>query len=51
MLGLKNKYSKLYEDEMDKYRVKLTDYKDLDDEEIFDFVIGNEKNTDFGDLI
>ena len=36
MLGLKNRYAKMYEDEMEKYRPSLDDGEDLDTEDIFD---------------
>lgn len=40
LLGLKNIYSKMYEDEIARYRVEKPEYEDLDDEEIFDDVFG-----------
>lgn len=42
MLGLKNKYASLYEEEMDKYRASLPEYEKSDDDEIFDNIIGGE---------
>lgn len=42
MLGLKNKYSALYEEEMDKYRAFIPEYEESDDDEIFDNIIGGE---------
>ena len=36
MLGIKNRYAQMYEDEMDKYRPHNVDGEDLDSEDIFD---------------
>lgn len=41
MVGIKNRFSKMYEDEMDKYRAKNPELKDSDDEEVLEFVLGN----------
>lgn len=42
MLGLKNKYSALYEEEMEKYTVYVPDeVKDGDSEDIFDYLLEN----------
>jgi hypothetical protein len=38
MLGLKNRYSKMYEDEMAKYRVEIPELEEADDEDIFEFL-------------
>ena len=50
MLGIKNRYARLYEEEMDKYRAEVPDYSDQDDEEIFTHLIngdfGNENDAD-----
>lgn len=35
MLGLKNAYSKMYEEEMERRRIELPDYSDEDDEDLF----------------
>lgn len=45
MLGLKNKYAKMYEDEMQKYRVEVPELEELDDEDVFDFLINNTDNV------
>jgi len=45
MLGIKNIYSKLYEDEISKFRVEKPEYEGEDDETVFDSVF----NTDGGD--
>lgn len=45
MLGLKNRYAKLYEEEMDKYRAEVPEYEDQDDEEIFTHLINGDFNT------
>lgn len=39
MLNIKNRYSKLYEEEMAKYRVEIPELEESDDEEVFDFLI------------
>lgn len=41
MLDLKNKYSKYYEEEMAKHRVEIPELEELDDEEVFEFLINN----------
>ncbi|MBO4733156.1 MAG: hypothetical protein J5662_01635 [Clostridia bacterium] len=42
MLGLKNKYSNLYEEEMEKYAVSVPeDVRDGDSEDIFDYLLEN----------
>lgn len=42
MLGLKNRYSNLYEEEMDKYRPKMPeDEQNADAEDVFDYVMNN----------
>lgn len=40
MLGLKNAYSQMYQDEIDKLRVERPEYEDEDDEELFNSVFG-----------
>ena len=42
-MGLKNRYSKLYEEEMKKYSVTKPEYED-DDEALFDAVFGGDNN-------
>lgn len=42
MLKIKNRYSALYEEEMNKYRVSLPEYEDSDDEDIFEAIINGE---------
>lgn len=42
MLGLKNTYSKLYEDEIQKFRVEKPEYEDDDDETVFNEVFGGD---------
>jgi len=39
MLNIKNKYSKMYEDEMAKYRVEIPELEEANDEEVFDFLV------------
>lgn len=39
MLGIKNRHAKMYEDEMNKYRVDDPDLEDLDDEDVFDAIM------------
>lgn len=41
MMGIKNSYSRLYEEEMSKYKVEKPEYED-DDEALFDAVFGGE---------
>lgn len=45
MMGIKNSYSKLYEDEMLKYRVQKPQYEE-DDEILFDNLFGGDNNGD-----
>lgn len=45
MLGLKNAYSQMYQDEIDKMRVERPEYEGDDDEELFNDVFGG-GNTD-----
>ena len=40
MLGIKNKYAKLYEEEMARFRVEVPELADADDEDVFDYVLG-----------
>lgn len=43
MLGIKNTYCKLYEEEMEKLRVKLPEFKDEDDDEsLFNNIFGDD---------
>lgn len=41
MMGIKNKYSKMYEEAMEEYRVKRPDLDDEDDETFIDEVFGS----------
>lgn len=41
MMGIKNSYSRMYENEMSKYKVEKPEYED-DDEALFDAVFGGE---------
>lgn len=47
MIGIKNTYSKLYDEEMQKYRVERPEYED-DDEALFDSVFYNNEVDDNG---
>jgi transcription elongation factor Elf1 len=47
MLNIKNKYSKLYEDEMQKYRVEIPELEDLEDDEVFDYIINNDSEDTY----
>lgn len=38
MLNIKNKYSKIYEDEMAKYRVEVPELSEADDDDIFEYI-------------
>lgn len=44
MLGIKNRYSKMYDDEIARYRVERPEYDNEDDETIMDSIFGG--NTD-----
>lgn len=46
MLGVKNSYSKMYEDEIAKYRVERPEYDDDDDETVINDIFGNGDNHD-----
>lgn len=46
MIGIKNRYAKMYEEEMDKYRAEVPDYSDQDDEEIFTHLINGDFDTE-----
>lgn len=39
MLKIKNRYSKMYEDEMAKYRVEIPELEEADDEDVFSFLM------------
>jgi len=39
MLGIKNKYAAMYEEEMDKYRAEVPELEDADDDGVFDYII------------
>lgn len=41
MLNIKNRYSQMYEDEMQKYRVNIEEVKDLPDEDVFEYLSDN----------
>lgn len=41
MLGIKNRYSKDYEEEMQKYRAEIDDIKDAPDEDVFEYLSEN----------
>lgn len=41
MLGIKNRYSQSYEDEMQKYRVNIEEIQDLSDEDVFEYLSEN----------
>ena len=45
MLNLKNKYSKMYEDEMARYRVEIPELENADDDEVFEF-LSNESSDE-----
>lgn len=47
MLGIKNQWSKIYEDEMDRYRANVPELEESTDDEIFDGLI--EGNVNFLD--
>lgn len=48
MLNIKNKYSKMYEDEMNKYRVEVPELNDADDDDVFDFLASGGAKDDEG---
>ena len=41
MLGIKNRYSKDYEEEMQKYRAEIDEIKDAPDENVFEYLSDN----------
>ncbi len=41
MLGLKNRYARMYEEEMDKYRVDIPELEDADSEDIYEYILNN----------
>ena len=41
MLGLRNKYSKIYEDEMQRFRIEIPELEDSDDEDVFEYLLNN----------
>lgn len=46
MLGIKNTYSKLYEEEISKIRVERPEYEDEDDEDMFNDIFGCDEEND-----
>lgn len=46
MLGLRNSYSKMYEEEMEKYRLELPEYEDEDSETLFNDIFAQQVDTD-----
>lgn len=50
MLGLKNSYSRLYEEEMEKFKIERPEYADNEDA-LFDAVFGSNINTEESDAI
>ena len=42
MLGIKNTYCKLYEDEMERLRVKTPEFEDEDDESMFNNIFSGD---------
>lgn len=48
MLGIKNTYCKLYEDELAKMRIERPEYDDEDDETMFNDIFGSNDDTDDG---
>lgn len=46
MLGIKNSYSKMYDDEIAKYRVERPEYDDDDDETVINDIFGNGDSHD-----
>lgn len=49
MLGIKNTYCKLYEEEIDKMRVDRPEYEDEDDETVFNDIFGNTSSIEDAD--
>lgn len=46
MLGLRNSYSKMYEDAMEKYRLELPEYEDEDTETLFNDIFAQSVDDD-----
>ncbi len=49
MLGIKNTYSRLYEQEIEKMRVEHPEYDDEDDENMFNDIFGESEDTEDGE--
>lgn len=45
MLGIKNSYCKLYEDELEKMRIERPEFNDEDDETMFNDIFGDEERS------
>lgn len=45
MLGIKNRYSGMYEDEMAKYRVEVPELSEADDEDVFDYILSHAEGS------
>ncbi len=41
MLGLKNRYAKIYEDEMDRFRVEIPELEHADSDDVYDYLLEN----------
>lgn len=39
MVGIKNKYSQMYEEEMEKYRVEIPELSESEDDDIFSYIV------------
>lgn len=49
MLGLKNRYSAMYEEEMDKYRADAPELAEAEEEYIFEFLLNKSESQDDSD--
>ena len=49
MLGLKNAYSRMYQDEIDKLRVERPEYSEEEDEDLFDLIFSDDDTITGGD--
>ena len=49
MVGIRNKYADIYQEELDKYTIERPTFEDDDDENTFDDIFGRELITPGGD--
>lgn len=47
MLGLKNKYSNMYDEEMNRYKVEIPELLDADDEDVFEYLVKEDNSESY----